>query len=80
MKREMSYPIRQSAFSDGRLAAGPAARSPVNRRRHRGVTVSAYDLEQMDEDRNLSIVGAFYMFMFGFGCGIFWTVMLTWLF
>ncbi len=36
-------------------------------------------LEQADEDRRLSTAGAFSMFMFGFGCGAVWTILLTWL-
>jgi len=37
-------------------------------------------LEELEEDRRISTAGAFFMFMFGFGCGVFWTIFLTWVF
>lgn len=41
--------------------------------------LSGYRLEQIDEDRRISAVGAFSMFILGAGCGVFWALTLTWL-
>ena len=83
MKRELSWlepRTMQAGYSDDRLYAGAASGLAPDPEPHCGPLDHTYLLEQADEERRISIAGAFIMFMFGFGCGVFWTVLLTWLF
>lgn len=59
----------------GRLV-DPIPMDPDARRRSLGHMLT---LEHTDEDRGLSASTAFSMFLFGFGCGAVWTILLTWL-
>lgn len=73
MNRELSWPdvgATEPACRSGHLHD---AASTAGLRR-------ALALEQMDEDRRISAAAAFVIFMFGCGCGAFWTIFLTWIF
>lgn len=73
MSRELSWPesgATEAAYQGDGLHDAP---SPVSLPR-------ALALEQLDEDRRISAAAAFVIFMFGCGCGAFWTIFLTWIF
>jgi hypothetical protein len=67
------------ALDDRRRIRTPLRRPGDHRVGHMSLE-QALTFEQMDEDRRISTAGAFFMFMFGFGCGAFWTIVLSLLF
>ena len=73
MSRELSWPDARAADVAYRSDRLRDTSSPASLRR-------ALVLEQMDEDRRISAAAAFVIFMFGCGCGAFWTIFLTWIF
>lgn len=83
MKRELNWLEPQNAqagFPEDGLYAG-SLNGLASDPKHRQVPLDhAFLMEQEDDDRRLSVAGAFIMFMFGFGCGVFWTILLTWFF
>ncbi len=79
MDRELSWPNGRTAGLEDRLRVGRVSGLPIDAGNRRGTLEQALAFAQMEEDRRISTAGAFLMFMFGFGCGAFWTILLTWL-
>ena len=63
-----------------RLCVGPIAPLASDSRHRPDRTTHTLLARPMEEDRRLPAAGAFIMFMFGVGCGGFWTMLLTWMF
>jgi hypothetical protein len=82
MKTELHWQqihAAQAQSPSNRLGTGGLNSRPIDAEARRRLFSQMLTLDQADEDRRLSAAAAFSMFIFGFGCGAVWTVLLTWL-
>lgn len=80
METERCWQEEKLIYLRGRLRARAPANLPIDPGESGGALERALAFEQLTENRSLSTTGAFFMFIFGFGCGAFWTVVLGWIF